>query len=75
MRKGDILGVDLSKSGEPKDGTYFVKYKPTDGGTPSDLIVCYEKVPGNAKSLRLVAHYTGAEADKICQILDPERWS
>lgn len=75
MKKYKILGVDLSTSGGSKDGTYFVKYKPADGGTPSDLIVCYEKVPGNIKSLRLVAHYTGAEADKMCQILDPERWS
>lgn len=75
MKKGKILGVDLGKSEGCKDEMYFVRFVPACLNQESDLIVCQEMVPGNTKSLRLVAHYTGAEADKICQILDPERWS
>lgn len=46
----------------------FDKYGETSDGSPSDFIARYEKVPGNARSLRLVANRTGVESDKICQI-------
>lgn len=46
----------------------FNKYGETIDGSPSDFIARYEKVPGNARSLRLVAHRTSVESNKICQI-------
>ena len=46
----------------------FDKYGETSDGSPSDFIARYEKMPGNARSLRLVANRTGVESDKICQI-------
>ena len=56
MDKGKIFVIGFDKSGGTSDGS------------PSDFIARYEKVPGNARSLRLVAHHTGVESDKICQI-------
>ena len=46
----------------------FGKYLETSDRSPSDFIANYEQVPGNARSLRLVAHRTDVESDKICQI-------
>lgn len=54
--KGKIFVIGFDKSGETSDGS------------PSDFIASYEKVPGNARSLRLVANYATIESDKICQI-------
>ena len=56
MDKDKIFVIGFDKSGETSDGS------------PSDFIAHYEKVPGNAKFLCLVAHRTSAESDKICQI-------
>ena len=50
MDKDKIFAIGFDKSGETSDRS------------PSDFIVRYEKVPGNARSLRLVAHRT---SDKI----------
>ena len=49
-----MIGFD--KSGETSD-----RY-------PSDFIASYEKVPGNARFLRLVDYRTSVKSDKICQI-------
>ena len=46
----------------------FGKYLETSDRSPSDFIVSYEKVPGNARSLRLVTNCTSVESDKTCQI-------
>ena len=46
----------------------FDKSVETSDRSPSDFIASYEKVPGNDRYLRLVAHRTGVESDKICQI-------
>ena len=54
--KDKIFVIGFDKSGETSDGY------------PSDFIARYEKVSGNARSLRLVAHHTSVESDKICQI-------
>ena len=54
--KDKIFVIGFDKSGETSDGS------------PSDFIARYEKVPGNARSLRLVANYARTESDKICQI-------
>ena len=54
--KDKIFVIGFDKSGETSDGS------------PSDFIARYEKVPENARSLRLVAHRTSVESDKICQI-------
>ena len=56
MDKDKIFVIGFDKSGETSDRS------------PSDFISRYEKVPENAKSLRLVANRTGVESDKICQI-------
>lgn len=56
MDKDKIFVIGFDKSGETSDGS------------PSDFIARYEKVPENDRSLRLVAHRTGVESDKICQI-------
>ena len=56
MYKDKIFVIGFDKSGETSDGS------------PSDFIASYEKVPGNARSLRLVANYAMTESDKICQI-------
>ena len=56
MDKDKIFAIGFDKSGETRDGS------------PSDFIARYEKVPENARSLRLVTHRTGVESDKICQI-------
>ena len=56
MDKDKIFVIGFDKSGEASDGS------------PSDFIASYEKVPGNVRSLRLVAHRTSVESDKICQI-------
>ena len=57
MDKDKIFVIGFDKSGETSDGDltdYF--------------IASYEKVPGNARFLRLVAHRTDVKSDKICQI-------
>lgn len=46
MNKDNIFVIGFDKSGE------------TSNGSPSDFIASYEKVPGNSRSLRLVAHRT-----------------
>ena len=56
MDKYKIFVIGFDKSGETSDGS------------PSDFIASYEKVPENNRYLRLVAHRTGVESDKICQI-------
>ena len=56
MDKDKIFVIGFDKSGETSDGS------------PSDFIARYEKVPGNARFLRLVANRTSVESDKICQI-------
>lgn len=56
MSKDKIFVIGFDKSGETSDGS------------PSDFIARYEKVPGNDRSLRLVANYVSTESDKICQI-------
>ena len=56
MNKDKIFVIGFDKSRETSDGSL------------SDFITHYEKVPGNARSLRLVAHRTCVESDKICQI-------
>ena len=56
MDKDKIFAIGFDKSGENSDGF------------PSDFIASYEKVPGNARYLRLVAYRTSVESDKICQI-------
>ena len=56
MDKDKIFVIGFYKSGETSDGS------------TSDFIASYEKVPGNARFLSLVAHRTGVESDKICQI-------
>lgn len=56
MYKDKIFVIGFDKSGETSDGSQ------------SDFIARYEKVPGNARFLRLVTHHTGVESDKICQI-------
>ena len=56
MDKGKIFVIGFDKSGKTSDGSQ------------SDFITRYEKVPGNDRSLRLVAHRTNVESDKICQI-------
>ena len=56
MDKDKIFVIGFDKSGETSDGS------------PSDFIASYEKVPGNGRSLRLVAKYAMTESDKICQI-------
>ena len=56
MDKDKIFVIGFDKSGETSDGS------------PSDFIASYEKVPGNARSLRLVVNYARTESDKICQI-------
>ena len=42
----------------------FDKSVETSDGSPSDFISRYEKVPGNDRYLRLVAHRTSVESDK-----------
>ena len=54
MDKDKIFAIGFDKSGE------------TINGDLSDFIANYEKVAGNARSLRLVAHRTSVESDKIC---------
>ena len=56
MNKDKIFVIGFDKSGETSDGDL------------ADFIASYEKVPGNARFLRLVANRTSAESDKICQI-------
>ena len=56
MSKDKIFVIGFDKSGETSDRSL------------SDFIASYEKVPGNAKSLHLVASNTSVESDKICQI-------
>ena len=56
MSKDKIFVIGFDKSGETGDGSQ------------SDFIARYEKVPENDRSLRVVAHRTGVESDKICQI-------
>ena len=56
MDKDKIFVIGFDKSGE------------TSHRSPSDFIARYEKVPENTRSLRLVAHSTSVESDKICQI-------
>ena len=56
MDKDKIFVIGFDKSGETSDRSQ------------SDFIASYEKMPGNARSLRLVANRTGVESDKICQI-------
>ena len=56
MSKDKIFVIGFGKSGKTSDGSQ------------SDFITRYEKVPGNDRSLRLVAHRTSVESDKICQI-------
>ena len=56
MNKDKIFVIGFDKSGET-----------SDGGLP-DFIARYEKVPENARSLRLSANYVRTESDKICQI-------
>ena len=56
MDKDQIFVIGFDKSGETSDGS------------PSDFIARYEKVPGNARSLHLVAHRASVKSDKICQI-------
>ena len=56
MDKDKIFVIGFDKSGETSDGS------------PSDFIASYEKVPGNAISLRLIAYRISVESDKICQI-------
>ena len=56
MDKDKIFVIGFDKSGETSDGSR------------SDFIARYEKVPGNARSLRLVTNYATTESDKICQI-------
>ena len=56
MDKDKIFVIGFDKSGETSDGS------------PSDFIASYEKVPGNDRFLRLVAHRTNVESDKTCQI-------
>ena len=56
MDKDKIFVIGFDKSGETSDRS------------KSDFIASYEKVPGNARSLRLVAYRTSTESDKICQI-------
>ena len=56
MNKDKIFVIGFDKSGGTSDGS------------PSDFIACYEKVPENPGSLRLVANYARTEFDKVCQI-------
>ena len=56
MDKDKIFVIGFDKSGETSDRS------------PSDFIAIYKKVPGNHKFLRLIAHRTSVESDKICQI-------
>ena len=56
MDKDKIFVIGFDKSGETSDGSL------------SYFIASYEKVPGNARSLRLVTNCTSVESDKICQI-------
>ena len=56
MDKDKIFVIGFDKSGETSDGSQ------------SDFIASYEKVPGNVRSLLLVAHRTGVESDKTCKI-------
>ena len=56
MDKDKIFVIGFDKSGETSDGS------------PSDFIASYEKVPGNDRSLRLVANRISVKSDKICQI-------
>ena len=56
MDKDKIFVIGFDKSGETSDRSQ------------SDFIASYEKVPGNARSLRLVVNYAMIESDKICQI-------
>ena len=56
MSEDKIFAIGFDKSGKTSDGS------------PSDFVARYEKVPGNTRSLRLVAHRTSVESDKICQI-------
>lgn len=56
MDKDKIFVIGFDKSGETSDGSQ------------SDFIASYEKVPGNGRSLSLVANCTSVESDKICQI-------
>ena len=56
MNKDKIFVIGFDKSGKTSDGS------------PSDFIASYEKVPENARSLRLVANYAMTKSDKICQI-------
>ena len=53
MDKDKIFVIGFDKSGETSDGY------------TSDFISRYEKVPVNVRSLRLVAHRTSVESDKI----------
>ena len=46
----------------------FDKFGETSDGSLSDFIASYERVPGNAKCLRLVDYRTSVKSDKICQI-------
>ena len=52
MDKDKIFVIGFDKSGDTSDGS------------PSDFIASYEKVPGNDRYLRLVAHRTSVESDK-----------
>ena len=56
MDKGKIFVIGFDKSGKTSDGSQ------------SDFITRYEKVPGNARFLRLVDYRTSVKSDKICQI-------
>ena len=56
MDKDNIFVIGFDKSGKISDGDL------------ADFIAHYEKVPGNDRYLRLIAHRTDVESDKICQI-------
>ena len=63
MDKDTIFVIGFDKSGNTSDGSQ------------SAFIARYEKVPGNDRYLRLVAHRTDVESDKICQIWNQKLWS
>ena len=52
MDKDKIFVIGFDKAGENSDRSQ------------SDFIASYEKVPENARSLRLVIHRTSVESDK-----------
>ena len=56
MDKDKIFVIGFDKSGKTNDVSM------------PDFIGHYEKVPGNPRSLSLVANYAMTKSDKICQI-------